>query len=105
MAPGRRQLFIYWRVAPAEVPVALQALRAWQAELCAQHPSLQCRLYQRHDGSQHEATVMESYARAVPGVDEALRQHIEHAGTALLQRWLRGPRHVEVFDALPDPGD
>jgi hypothetical protein len=105
MALGRRQLFIYWRVAPAELPLALQALRAWQAELCAQHPALQCRLYQRHDGSRHEATVMESYAHAAPGVDEALRQHIEQAGNALLQHWLHGSRHIEVFDALHDPGN
>ena len=45
---------------------------------------------------------METYADAAPGIDDALRRHIEHAGNAVLQRWLRGPRHVEVFDAC-DP--
>jgi hypothetical protein len=102
MVPGRRQLFIYWRVASAELDAALQALRAWQATLRAEHPALQCQLYQRHDGSKDEATVMEAYADASPGIDDALRRHIEHAGNAVLQRWLRGPRHVEVFDAC-DP--
>lgn len=105
MAPGRRQLFIYWRVAPADLDVALQALRDWQVTLTAEHPTLRCRLYQRHDGSRDTATVMEGYADAPPGIDDALRQHIEHAGNAVLQRWLRGPRHVEVFDALDEFGD
>lgn len=104
MAPGPRQLFIYWRVSPEDLPAALKALRDWQATLKSKHPALHCRLYQRHEGPQHEATVMETYAAAAPGIDAALRQHIEHAGNSVLQRWLRGPRHVEVFDALPDPG-
>lgn len=105
MAPGPRQLFIYWRVSPADLPIALQALRAWQATLKAEHPALHCRLYRRHEGSPHETTVMETYADAAPGICEALCEHIEQAGSAVLKRWLRGPRHVEVFDALPDPGD
>ena len=102
MAPGQRQLFIYWRVAPAELSAALQALRAWQARLSAEHPALQCRLFLRHQASKDEATVMETYADAEPGIDEVLRRHIEHAGNAELQRWLRGSRHVEVFDALDE---
>jgi hypothetical protein len=100
MAPGPRQLFIYWRVSPGDLPEALRALRAWQATLSAEHPALSCRLYQRHDGSKHETTVMETYADAAPGVGEALHRHIQQAGNAVLQRWLRGSRHVEVFDAL-----
>jgi quinol monooxygenase YgiN len=102
MAPGRRQLFIYWRVASAELDAALRALRAWQATLRAEHPALQYQLYQRHDGSKDEATVMETYFDAAPGIDDALHRYIEHTGNAVLQRWLRGPRHVEVFDTC-DP--
>ncbi len=101
MRLGRRQLFIYWRVTPADLPAALQALRDWQGALMAQQPALQCRLYQRGGVSTAEATVMESYALALPGagIDDALRLHIEQAGQCVLQRWLRGARHVEVFDA------
>jgi hypothetical protein len=105
MAPGTRQLFIYWRVSPEDLPAALQALRTWQATLSVEHPTLQCRLFQRHEGSEGETTVMETYADAAPGIDEALRRHIEHDGNALLQRWLRGSRYVEVFDALDGAGD
>ena len=104
MPLGQRQLFIYWRVAGSDLPMALNALRNWQAGLSLQHPALRCGLYQRMDSAQADATVMESYAfesvQPHPGIDEALRQLIDQDGHALLKRWLRGARHVEVFDAL-----
>jgi hypothetical protein len=105
MPLGQRQLFIYWRVAAVDLPAALGTLRGWQAGLSAQQPGLRYALYQRIDGAQAEVTVMESYAieSAQPhaGLDEALCRYIESAGQAQLQPWLRGARHVEVFDALP----
>ena len=105
MPLGQRQLFIYWRVASRDLPTALHAVREWQAGLIAQHPTLRCGLYQRIDAAQADATVMESYAidsaLPHPGIDEALCRHIDQAGHAQLQHWLRGARHVEVFDALP----
>jgi hypothetical protein len=52
-----------------------------------------------------ETTLMESYAieSDLPhdGIDEALREHIDQAGRRHLTPWLRGARHVEVFDTLP----
>jgi hypothetical protein len=105
MPLGQRQLFIYWRVSHADLPAALAALREWHAGLIAQHPGLRCTLYRRTDGATADATVMESYAIDMPlphaGIDEALQRHIDQCGRALLARWLRGTRHVEVFDALP----
>ena len=105
MPLGQRQLFIYWRVAGSDLPAALNSLRAWQAGLMAQQPGLRCGLYQRIGMAQADATVMESYAidsaQPHPGIDEALCRHIDQAGHAQLQHWLRGARHVEVFDALP----
>jgi hypothetical protein len=104
MPLGQRQLFVYWRVAHVDLSAALQAAREWQAGLMARQPALQCRLYQRSDPMAREATVMESYAiteaQPHPGIDDALCQHIEQAGHAALQPWLRGPRHLEAFDAL-----
>ena len=104
MPLGRRQLFVYWRVAHADLPSALQALREWQAGLMHSRPALRCGLYQRSDGAEAQATVMESYAleSAGPhdGIDDALREHIDALGRDALQRWLLGARHVEVFDAL-----
>jgi len=105
MPLGKRQLFIYWRVAARDLPTALHAVREWQAGLIAQHPTLRCGLYQRVDAAQTDATVMESYAieSAQPhrGIDEALLQLIAQGGQAQLAQWLRGARHVELFDALP----
>jgi hypothetical protein len=104
MAPGTRQLFVYWRVGVADTEAALQAVRGWQQSLRAQHPALQTRLFLRHDAARDEATVMESYALVAhgpsPGIDARLQRQIEHDGTAALQHWLCGTRHVEVFDAL-----
>jgi hypothetical protein len=104
MRLGQRQLFIYWRVAAIDLPAALGALRDWQSDLLGQQPQLRCGLYQRIGSDEAEATVMESYALESalphPGIDEALCRYIDRAGQALLQRWLSGARHVEVFDAL-----
>jgi hypothetical protein len=106
MPLGQRQLFIYWRVAVVDLPAALRALCDWQSTLTAQYPGLRCWLYQRRDGLQADATVMESYAlesaQQHAGIDEALRQQIDRAGQAALAPWLRGARKVEVFDALLD---
>lgn len=101
MALGRCQLFIYWKVAAADLDAALQALRDGQAVLRQQHPELHCRIYRRHDAAAAEATVMESYAVTLPvaGIDATLQRHIVQAGGVVLQPWLRGARHVEVFDA------
>lgn len=68
----------------------------------ARQPALRCSLFQPADTCADEATVMESYAIASADIDAALRQQIEHAGDAVQQRWLRGARHVEAFDALDD---
>jgi hypothetical protein len=105
MPLGQRQLFIYWRVADSDLPAALNALRHWQAGLVARQPGLRCGLFRRMGTPPADATVMESYAidsaLPHPGIDEALCRHIDQAGHAQLQHWLRGARHVEVFDALP----
>jgi hypothetical protein len=105
MPLGQRQLFVYWRVSVNDLPVALRALRDWQSGLAAQQPGLHCGLYRRSGMPDADATVMESYAiesaQSHPGIDDAMCQHIDQAGYALLQRWLRSARHVEVFDALP----
>ena len=80
MGLGRRQLFIYWRVAAADLPAALQALRDCQRVWMAQQPALQCRLCQRGDGAAAEATVMESYVPALlaeGGIGVALQRQIE----------------------------
>lgn len=103
---GRRQLFIYWRTSGVALPFALSALRNWQAGLAVQHPALRCELYQRGGSGDAGPTVMERYAivsaQPHPGIDDTLQRHIDLTGRAVLQPWLQGDRHVEVFDTLID---
>lgn len=95
-----RELFIYWRT-PA--PTAAQAIRAagqWQAELRAQHPSLDAAIYRRAGDADDSdisatATLMEVYAAPI---DAALERRIVDEGSRVLAPWLAGPRHVEVFE-------
>ena len=104
MAAGRRQLFIYWRCAGAEAGAALSATHALQQALRERHPALRCALYLRRDASGPEATLMETYAVAADfspeGLGPALQQAIDADAIAALSPWLRGQRHVEVFDAV-----
>lgn len=103
MTLGAHQLFVYWRVASADTEAALQALRDWQRSLEVRHPALRTRRYLRSDGTRGDATVMEVYAlNAAPGIDVALQRQVEQEGSSVLQRWLRGVRHVEVFDEQVD---
>jgi hypothetical protein len=103
MRAGRRQLFIYWRVAAADATAARQAMIALQRRLGEQRPALHCGLFERADAAGVESTLLETYAlHAGPdssGIDAELQQHIEQAGAEALQPWLRSARHVEVFDA------
>jgi hypothetical protein len=103
-----RQLFIYWRCPAAQAGAAQTAARAMQATLCERHPGLIANLLVRVDGAQtpvDEVTLMETYAQQAPpsdaaaGVSAALQAELE-AAAAVLQPWLRGARHVEVFELL-----
>lgn len=97
-----RELYIYWRVAAGQDTVATAAARELQAGLRLRHPGLTARLLVRDDGpaASHEATLMEVYQHEPAGVDAALQAAID-AATAVLQPFSAGPRHVEVFEALP----
>ncbi len=80
-----------------------------QAALCERHPGLIAHLLVRVDGAQTPVgavTLMETYAQQAPpsdaaaGVSPALQAELEEAAAAVLQPWLRGARHVEVFELL-----
>lgn len=99
--PGRRQLFIYYRLPPAQWPALREAALGAQSELRKCHPGLCTRLFHRDEADR--LTVMEVYAMAAEaaaaGVDAALAQRIEDVMTAALAPWLVGaPRHLEFFD-------
>ena len=104
MPLGQRQLFIYWRVAGSDLPAALNALRDWQAGLTLQHPALRCGLYQRMrqraSGCHGDGKLCDRVGTAAPRHRRGAAPAHRPGGHALLERWLRGARHVEVFDAL-----
>lgn len=100
--PGRRQLFIYWRVARADVASAQAAARQLQNDLRTAHAGLRTELFRRGGEGLAETTFMETYALVAPGagsgISAALQQEIVEAGQRALQPWLRSARHVEAFD-------
>ena len=91
-SPSRgRALFVYWRIAAQDLAPALAAVRAAQAQLVADWPGLQVRLWQRSDPGV-PATVMETYA-APGGISPAAQARID----AVLGACVPCPRHVEAF--------
>jgi len=106
MPLGKRQVFVYWRVALADTPPAMQAMRDLQRRLQDSHPGLRARLYVRSETSADDTTLMETYSvdagADVQGLDAVLQRHIDDAGAALLRPWLRGARHVEVFESCDE---
>jgi hypothetical protein len=109
MVPGRRQLFVWYRLARDEVAEALVAVQQAQAHLREQFPQLLPRLFTRTpDDPAEPVTVMETYAIELQaddfGVDIVLQQAIEQAMSATLAGLVpHVPRHTEVFDELPSP--
>jgi hypothetical protein len=103
MALAARELYVYWKLPRAQAHGALEAVRAFQEDLCTAHPGLQARVVQRADDTGPLATLMEVYTRASApgGVDAAVQADIEARAAAALTGLDAGPRHVEVF---ADPG-
>lgn len=106
-----RELYIYWRVNPAEVQNALAAAASMQAALRQRHPGLLARLLLRNEAdtkAAEAATVMEIYAcPSAGGIDAPLQADIETSAAALV-RYVKaesggpGRRHTEVFEACTE---
>jgi Domain of unknown function (DUF4936) len=97
-----RELFIYYRVKPAQLAQARAAVAAMQAQLQAAHPQLVARLLQRDDAQGGLHTWMETYRtephRDAAGIGVELQAAIESAAIAVAP-FIAGPRHTEVFVA------
>jgi hypothetical protein len=100
-AGAPREIYVYYRVAPSGAAAAAGKVRAMQAGLCASHPGLQARLLRRPVTAAELQTWMEVYSRP-GGVSEELQRQIESVASSLLDA-IQGPRHCEVFEALPVP--
>ena len=102
-ASAAQRLYIYYRVAGADLPAALAAAQALRTALLAAQPGLIAELLRRPGEPGGHITLMETYAHP-QGVDEALAGLIERQATAALAPWLQGPRHVERFEVLAGSG-
>lgn len=103
MHPGRRRLFIYYRLKEHELRAACEAVRQVQQALQHDHRGLSAELL-AGAGADGLRTVMETYvvdARInAGGVQEPLQAAIEAALQTAVRPWLQGARHVEVFEDL-----
>jgi hypothetical protein len=93
---------VYYRVAQANAPAALQTVLDFQQRLREQHPGLAARVLRRSGQPADGVTLMEIYAfddGRNAGIDPALHSRIEAAAAALTPL-LNSPRQTEAFDAL-----
>ena len=91
------ELYIYWKVAAAQLGPALRITQDLQAALQQRHPGLQVRVLQRADAA-GTPTLMEIYT--LPGgVTPTVQQDIEsQAAVHWMPLGAPAPqRHVEVF--------
>jgi hypothetical protein len=97
----RRELYVYYRVAPAQWRAAADAVSTWQRELGRARPGLIARVLRRPDVRDDAVTLMETYAfeAGAGAIDDALQSAFER-GAPALRRWLIGERRIEPFDAL-----
>lgn len=95
-----RSLFVYYRVPPAHVAGARQAIELIQQGLQGEHPGLITRLMQRTDSSDggQEATWMEVYEHP-DGVSAECEARLRELASTL-PHGLIGARHVEAFCPL-----
>ena len=99
--PGRRELFVWYRVDRVHADRARVEVEAMQRKLEAERKGLQARLLVRRDGDGPQ-TWMETYAMSAAhetGIDDALQARIE-AAASVLREWLDSDRHVETFDVF-----
>ncbi len=97
-----RELYVYYRVAPARADAARAVVTEAQAGLRTRHPGLVARLLRRADAADPAAsqTWMETYALpgSAEGVDAAVQAQVEAALAATLGL-IDGVRHAEAFSA------
>lgn len=99
--PGRQPvwLYVYYRVAGADLPAAVAAARSLQAGLQAAHPGLVAALLRRPGLQGGQATLMETYCHP-DGLPDTLQAGIHQAAQQALAPWLQGGRHHELFVPL-----
>jgi hypothetical protein len=95
---GDAQLYVYYRVAPADAPAVIAAVNALHAQWRGRWPGLACDLARRADerDAAESWTLMETY-RLPGGITAACRREIERTANERLGAWIVGERHSEAF--------
>lgn len=95
---GATQLYVYYRVRPADVPAVTAMVAALHAGWRERWPDLACALARRADEADvgKPWTLMETYSRP-GGVTADCRRDIERAAREHLGAWIVGERHIEAF--------
>ena len=96
---GGAQLYVYYRVRPADAAAVIAAVGALHAGWRDRWPGLACTLARRveeRDGADEPLTLMETYHQP-GGVPDACQREIERAARERLGAWIHGERHLEVF--------
>jgi hypothetical protein len=88
-----RRIYVYYRIAQADLDAVREKVLALQARLCADHAGLRAELLRRPEAAEGQLTLMEIYV-CEQGIDAALQAAIEAAAS---YAGLAGPRHVEAF--------
>jgi hypothetical protein len=88
-----RRIYVYYRIAQADLDAVREKVLALQARLCADHAGLRAELLRRPEAAEGQLTLMEIYV-CEQGIDAALQAAIEAAAS---YAGLAGPRHLEAF--------
>ena len=88
-----RRIYVYYRIAQADLDAVREKVLALQARLCADHAGLRAELLRRPEAAEGQLTLMEIYV-CEQGIDAALQAAIEAAAS---YAGLAGQRHVEAF--------
>lgn len=91
-----RELFVWYRVAPARAQAAKAAVIDMQSALAIEMPGLEARLLVRSPPGADLQTWMEIYARP-GGIDAAAEEVIDEQARAL-GPFIEGARHPEAFE-------
>ncbi len=87
-------LFVYYRLAPAQLAATVASVRAMQSALNQAHAGLRADLLRRPGLQDDQVTLMETYSGALPPDLAATLAQVARQGN-----WPQ-PRHAEGFEPL-----
>jgi Domain of unknown function (DUF4936) len=90
------RLYVYYRVAEADVDVVAANFASTRTRLRSLHPGWACEFLRRPEARDEQVTLMEVHTGLGADALEAISTEVGKA----LAPWLHGPRQVERFGPL-----